>query len=52
MLFRNPVRTSKRTPYFTITKFSWLMLFKGIIAVYTEKYELMIVKVAGTYSYH
>jgi len=32
MLFKNPVRTSKRTPHFTITKINWLMLFKEIIA--------------------
>jgi len=35
MLFKNSVRTSKRTPHFTITKIKWLMLFKEIIAVYT-----------------
>jgi hypothetical protein len=29
----NSVRTSKRTPHFTITKINWLMLFKEIIAV-------------------
>jgi hypothetical protein len=28
ILFKNPVRTSKRTPHFTITKINWLMLFK------------------------
>jgi hypothetical protein len=28
MLFKNSVRTSKRTPYFTITNINWLMLFK------------------------
>jgi hypothetical protein len=28
MLFKNPVRTSKRTPHFTITKINWLTLFK------------------------
>jgi hypothetical protein len=32
MLFKNSVRTSKRTPHFTITKNNWLMLFKEIIA--------------------
>jgi hypothetical protein len=26
--FKNPVRTSKRTPHFTITKINWLTLFK------------------------
>jgi hypothetical protein len=39
MLFKNSVRTSKRTPYFTITKINWLMLFKEIIAVYSEHYK-------------
>jgi hypothetical protein len=28
MLFKNSVRTSKRTPHFTITKINWLTLFK------------------------
>jgi hypothetical protein len=28
MLFKNSVRTSKRTPYFTITEINWLTLFK------------------------
>jgi hypothetical protein len=37
-LFKNPVRTSKRTPNFTITKINWLILFKEIIAVYSEKH--------------
>jgi hypothetical protein len=36
--FKNSVRTSKRTPHFTITKISWLMLFKEIIAVYSENH--------------
>jgi hypothetical protein len=30
-LCKNPVRTSKRTPHFTITKINWLTLFKEII---------------------
>jgi len=38
MLFKNSVRTSKRTLHFTITKINWLMLFKEIIAVYSEKH--------------
>jgi hypothetical protein len=38
MLFKNSVRTSKKTPYFTITKINWLMLFKEIIAVYSENH--------------
>jgi hypothetical protein len=38
MLFKNPVRTSKRTPPFTNTKINWLTLFKEIIAVYSENH--------------
>jgi hypothetical protein len=38
MLFKNSVRTSKRTPNSTITKINWLILFKEIIAVYSEKH--------------
>jgi hypothetical protein len=59
MLFKNPVRTSKRTPHFTITNINWLTLFKEIIAVYSENHtkqaqntELLIIEVGGTYSYH
>jgi hypothetical protein len=39
MLFKNSVRTSKRTPHFTITKINWLTLFKEIIAVYSETHK-------------
>jgi hypothetical protein len=38
VIFKNSVRTSKRTPHFTITKINWLMLFKEIIAVYSENH--------------
>jgi hypothetical protein len=38
MLFKNSVRTSKRTPNFTITKINFLTLFKEIIAVYSENH--------------
>jgi hypothetical protein len=38
MLFKNSVRTSKRTPTFTITKINWLTPFKEIIAVYSENH--------------
>jgi len=38
MLFKNSVRTSKRTLHFTITKINWLMLFKEIIAVYAKNH--------------
>jgi hypothetical protein len=36
--FKNSVRTSKRTAYFTITKINWLTLFKEIIAAYTDNH--------------
>jgi hypothetical protein len=42
MLFKNSVGTSKRTPHFTITKINWLMLFKEIIAVYSENHTNFI----------
>jgi hypothetical protein len=58
MLFKNSVRTSKRTPHFTITKINWLMLFKEIILVYAESHTKhtiqtasFIGKVDGTYIY-
>jgi hypothetical protein len=38
ILFKNSVRTSKRTPNFTVTKINWLMLFKEIIAVCSENH--------------
>jgi hypothetical protein len=36
MVFKNTVRASKKTQYVTITKISWLILFKEIIAAYSE----------------
>jgi hypothetical protein len=57
-VFKNSVRTSKRTPHFTITKISWLRLFEEITAVYTENHTeiqnavLIIVKAEGIYSYY
>jgi hypothetical protein len=36
VIFKNSVRTAKKTPHFTVTKINWLTLFKGIIAVYSE----------------
>jgi uncharacterized protein YktB (UPF0637 family) len=44
MLFKNSVRTSKRTPHFTITKINWLTLFKEIIAVYSDNLVWMLFK--------
>jgi hypothetical protein len=35
-VYRNPVRTSQETRYFTATKPNWLMLFRGTVAVYCE----------------
>jgi hypothetical protein len=36
IIFKNSVRTSKRTPHFTIKKIKWLMMFKEIIDVCSE----------------
>jgi hypothetical protein len=36
--FKNSVRTSKRTPNFTITKISWLVLFNEMSDVYSENH--------------
>jgi hypothetical protein len=46
MLFKNSVRTSKRTQHFAITKKkkNWLMLFKEIIADYSENHTKRINK--------
>jgi hypothetical protein len=64
MLFKNSVRTSKRTPHFTITKINWLTLFKEITAVcsgnhtkhtntmYDQNAELLNVKAGGTNQHH
>jgi hypothetical protein len=60
MLFKNSVRTSKRTPHSTITAINWLMLFKEIIADYSENDSKLIntnssplaAKGAGTYNNH
>jgi hypothetical protein len=64
IIFQHSVRTPKKTQPMTITKISWLMLFKEIIVVYSENHmkainilcgkmeELLIVKEGGTYSYH
>jgi hypothetical protein len=42
VIFKNSVRTSKKTQLFTITKISSLMLFKEIIAAYSEKHMKLI----------
>jgi hypothetical protein len=40
IIFKNAVRTSKRTQHFTLTKINWLMLFfREMIAVYTENHN-------------
>jgi hypothetical protein len=38
LIFKNSVRTANKTQHFSITKINWLMLFKEIIAVYTENH--------------
>jgi hypothetical protein len=36
--YKNPVRTAKKTPHFTVTKINRLTLFKEIIAVCSENH--------------
>jgi hypothetical protein len=43
MLFKNSVRTSKRTAHFTITKINWLMMFKEITAAHSENHTKPII---------
>jgi hypothetical protein len=38
IVFKNSVRTAKKTLHFTITKINWLTLFKELIVVYCENY--------------
>jgi hypothetical protein len=64
LIFRNSIRTAKKTQPITITKINQLMLFKEILAVYTRNHmkptntlcgqneELLIVKAGGTCSFH
>jgi hypothetical protein len=64
IIFKNSVRTSKKTQHFSITKINWLKLFKEIITVYSGNHTkhintlcrqiavLLVVKAGGTYSYH
>jgi hypothetical protein len=60
-IFECSVLTWKKKQPITITKISWLILFKEIIAIYPEKQintlcgqntKLLIVEAGGTYSYH
>jgi hypothetical protein len=60
IIFKVSVRTSKRTPHFTVKNIKWLTLFKGTIAVYSKnhtksihaKCKLLITEHAATYSYY
>jgi hypothetical protein len=63
-MFEHSFRTTKKTQSVVVTRISWLMLFKEIIAVYSESHvksintfrgrnaELLIVKADSKYSYH
>jgi hypothetical protein len=42
IVFKNSVRTAKKTPHFTITKINWLTLFKEIIAVHSENHTELL----------
>jgi hypothetical protein len=45
-ILKDSVRTSKRTPHFTITKINWLKLFKEIIAVYIKNFTKPLIQYA------
>jgi hypothetical protein len=45
--YNNSVCTAKKTQHFTITKINWLMLFKEIIAVYSENHTKRINTLCG-----
>jgi hypothetical protein len=44
IIFKNSVRTAKKTPHFTVTKFNRLTPLKEIIAVYSENHARPIDK--------
>jgi hypothetical protein len=58
IIFNNSVRSPKKTQDMFITKNNWLILFKEIIFVHSEKHKkvklqsgvLLVLKVDGTYS--
>jgi hypothetical protein len=64
IITEHSVPTAKKTPHVSITKISWLVLLREIIAVCIENHtkpintvcgqnaELFIVKACGMYSYH
>lgn len=39
---KNLTRIAKKTLHFTITKINWLMLFKEMMAVYSENHTIFI----------
>jgi hypothetical protein len=62
-MFKNLVRTAKKTQHLTVPKVNWLMLFKEITAVYSENHmkptntfrgqnTYFICKEGGTYNHH
>jgi hypothetical protein len=38
IIFKNSVRTAKKTQHFSIARINWLTLFKEVIAVYSENH--------------
>jgi hypothetical protein len=39
LVFKNSVRTAKKTQHFIITKLNWLMPFKEIFRLHCESYD-------------
>jgi hypothetical protein len=48
MLFKNSVRTSKRTPHFTITEINWLTLFKFKTTLAKQRAKMQAIKTKVT----
>jgi hypothetical protein len=49
IILKNSVRTAKKTLHFTVTKINWFLLFKEIIAVYTEDHTKHKKKIMKSY---
>jgi hypothetical protein len=41
-IFKNSVGASKKISHFNITKIKWLMFYKEVIEVYSEKHKKLI----------
>jgi hypothetical protein len=47
VIFKNTVCTAKEATHFNITEINWLMLFKEIIATYSENHVELVYTLSG-----